>query len=105
MAPYAAVYQASYANGVYANEASLALLTESGGFRGDMVFANRQVGAPGHSGWWALTLHAQVTRPGNCPAVALWLRRRQSAWCAVASCSALTGPLRAVCMVKSGLRL
>lgn len=44
MAPYAAVYQASYANGMYGNEASLPLLTESGGFRGDMVFANRQVG-------------------------------------------------------------
>ncbi len=43
MAPYAAVYQATYANRVYGNEASVPLLTESGGFNGDMVFANRQV--------------------------------------------------------------
>jgi hypothetical protein len=43
MAPYAAVYRGSYANGAYHNEDSLPLLTESGGFNGDMVFANRQV--------------------------------------------------------------
>lgn len=43
MAPYAAVYRGGYANGVYGNEASLPLLTDAGGFNGDMVFANRQV--------------------------------------------------------------
>lgn len=44
MAPYAAAYQATYVNGMYGNEASQPLLTDSGGFNGDMVFANRQVG-------------------------------------------------------------
>jgi hypothetical protein len=43
MAPYAAMYRGSYANGVYGNDASLPLLADSGGFNGDMVFANRQV--------------------------------------------------------------
>lgn len=53
MAPYAAavLHRASYANGVAGNEASLPLLTDSGGFNGDMVFANRQVGGLGWSGW------------------------------------------------------
>lgn len=41
------MHRASYANGVAGNEASLPLLTDSGGFNGDMVFANRQVGGLG----------------------------------------------------------